>query len=323
MKAIYISVCIPIYGVEKYIEQCARSLFEQTLKEGIEFIFVNDCTKDRSIEILKKILEEYPDRKDQVKIIHAPKNGGSATTRNIAMSYATGKYVINCDSDDWVEPDMYHKLLEHAEATGAQMVMCGIIEEYPGCGKVINIKPRRCSLEYVKGMLRGEIHCGTWNKLILRELYVKHNISYPDRINMWEDVNVIIPLTYYSTHISVVDEPMYHYRQTNANSYTNRMTSMGLDNMKETILRIEDFFIANNSRELLPLINYLKLTTRLRWLLEKSFDHKKKLYPESDSWIMSYHSISLYWRIAMKINSIFGYISFLPFLKIAKLLNKA
>ena len=56
-----VSVCIPVYGVEKYIERCARSLFEQTMSDGIEYIFVNDCTKDRSIEILEQVLSESPE----------------------------------------------------------------------------------------------------------------------------------------------------------------------------------------------------------------------------------------------------------------------
>ena len=68
-----VSILVPVYGVEKYIERCARSLFEQTY-DNIEYIFVDDCTKDRSIEILQKVLEDYPNRKNQVKILHHEKN---------------------------------------------------------------------------------------------------------------------------------------------------------------------------------------------------------------------------------------------------------
>ncbi|MBR2426031.1 MAG: glycosyltransferase, partial [Lentisphaeria bacterium] len=75
-EPVKISVCIAVYKVELYIEQCVRTLFEQTMQEGIEFIFVNDCTPDRSIEILKQVLEEYPHRKPWVKIIDHPKNCG-------------------------------------------------------------------------------------------------------------------------------------------------------------------------------------------------------------------------------------------------------
>lgn len=81
---IRISVLVPVYGVEKYIGQCCHSLFSQTMTDGIEFIFVNDCTPDRSMEVLNEVLQLYPERIPQTKIITAPENGGSATTRNIA-----------------------------------------------------------------------------------------------------------------------------------------------------------------------------------------------------------------------------------------------
>lgn len=67
MTEVKISVCIPVYGVEEYIGRCSRSLFEQTLQDGIEFIFVNDCTKDKSIEILTQVLDEYPNRKNKFR----------------------------------------------------------------------------------------------------------------------------------------------------------------------------------------------------------------------------------------------------------------
>ncbi|MBO5667722.1 MAG: glycosyltransferase family 2 protein, partial [Lentisphaeria bacterium] len=89
---IKVSVCIPVYGVEKYIERCARSLFEQTMRDGIEFIFVNDCTPDKSIEILEQILSEYPHRQEQTKIIHHKQNGGLVAARNTGLAHASGEY---------------------------------------------------------------------------------------------------------------------------------------------------------------------------------------------------------------------------------------
>ena len=118
---IKVSVCIPVYGVEKYIEKCARTLFEQTLQE-IEYIFVDDCTQDRSMEILQKVLEEYPHRKAQVKIIHHEKNGGLVAARNTALKHVSGEYVIHCDPDDWVELDLYEIMYHEAVAQGADMV---------------------------------------------------------------------------------------------------------------------------------------------------------------------------------------------------------
>ena len=79
-----VSVIIPVYGVEKYIERCARSLFEQTL-EDMEFIFVNDCTKDNSIDILLRVIDEYPKRKSQVHILNHEFNKGLPVARQTGI----------------------------------------------------------------------------------------------------------------------------------------------------------------------------------------------------------------------------------------------
>ncbi|MBD5180528.1 MAG: glycosyltransferase family 2 protein, partial [Bacteroidales bacterium] len=76
MEEIKVSVIVPIYGVERYIERCARSLFGQTMTEGVEFIFINDCTKDHSIELLTSIIGEYPQVRSRVKIINHLRNRG-------------------------------------------------------------------------------------------------------------------------------------------------------------------------------------------------------------------------------------------------------
>ena len=97
-----VSILVPIYGTEKYIEKCARSLFEQTY-DNIEYIFVNDCTKDASVEILKKTIEDYPQRKSQVTIISHNTNKGLAASRLTAFEHSTGAYLWCVDSDDYAD----------------------------------------------------------------------------------------------------------------------------------------------------------------------------------------------------------------------------
>ena len=91
-----ISILTPIYGVEKYIEQCARSLFEQSYA-SIEYIFVDDCTHDKSIGILQSLLKEYPERAQQVRIIHHDRNRGVGAARQTALMAATGDYLLFAD----------------------------------------------------------------------------------------------------------------------------------------------------------------------------------------------------------------------------------
>ena len=118
-----VSVIVAIYNSEKYIEECARSLFTQTLDE-IEYIFVNDATPDNSICILKNVLKEYPNRQSYAKIINLETNGGIAHARQIGISQASGEYIIHADSDDWVDNDMYERLYVYAKETNSDIVGC-------------------------------------------------------------------------------------------------------------------------------------------------------------------------------------------------------
>lgn len=119
-----LSVIIPVFGVEKYIERCSRSLFEQTLQD-IEFIFVNDCTRDSSMDILSAVLDCYPDRRNQVRIIDHFENRGLPQARKTGVSAAAGEYVAFCDSDDWIEPDCFKTVMDSAQRMNADMVAFG------------------------------------------------------------------------------------------------------------------------------------------------------------------------------------------------------
>lgn len=124
-----VSVVVPVYNVCLYIERCARSLFEQTI-DSIEYIFVNDCTQDESIDILKRVIEDYPNRKDQIQIIENRKNRGLWYSRKVGMKLATGDYVIVCDSDDWLDLNAYELMYEQAEEKKCRYYLLWYI-----CGK--------------------------------------------------------------------------------------------------------------------------------------------------------------------------------------------
>ena len=102
-----VSVIVPVYNAGRYIERCLRSLFEQTL-DSIEYIFVDDCSPDDSMDILKRVLDEYPERKDDVKILTHQVNTGQSGARRDGMRIASGEYMIHCDADDWVDTDSYN-----------------------------------------------------------------------------------------------------------------------------------------------------------------------------------------------------------------------
>lgn len=143
-----ISILTPIYGVEKYIEQCARSLFEQSYA-SIEYIFVDDCTPDNSIGILQSLLKEYPERAQQVRIIHHDRNRGVGAARQTALMAATGDYLLFADSDDMLPEDAVEKLTTKAESTHADLIDGGYREWCDGKAGILQ-KPlmfltRNCS----------------------------------------------------------------------------------------------------------------------------------------------------------------------------------
>lgn len=209
-----ISVCIPVYNVEKYIERCARSLFEQTMKDGIEFIFVDDCTPDKSMEILEKVLAEYPARKKQVVILHHEKNKGLVGTRNTALKIARGNYIIHCDSDDWVDLNMYEAMYNKAVETGADMVCCSLWLEYEnGKRKRCQVKNYTSSDEMFRDSFYTTIFSPLVNKLFRRSIVFSSGIIAPDHICMGEDLLRVSQMLLKSTKIQCASDAYYHYWQ--------------------------------------------------------------------------------------------------------------
>lgn len=211
-----VSVIIPVYSVEKYIERCVRSLFEQTL-DDIEYLFIDDCTPDKSIDILRQVLEEYPQRKEQVVVHSMEQNSGQAKVREWGMRNATGEYVIHCDSDDWVETDMYRIMYEDAKRTDADIVMCGYkatdgVKVFKECYHQQTNKAKLLS-----SLLTLHESWSVWNKMCKRSLY-DSDIVYPT-LAMGEDMVLTTQMVLNAHRIAVVNKALYNYFY-NPNSIT-------------------------------------------------------------------------------------------------------
>ena len=208
-----VSVCVPIYGVEKYIERCVKSLFEQTLVD-MEFIFVDDSTKDKSIEILKNLIEDYPNRKHQVKILRHEQNMGLSFARETGVKAATGDYIAHCDSDDWVKKDMFEKLYNFAEKGKYDFVKSGkIISD--GDKELLeelvfteNGKTDRESV--IRYLLLQKGWNSIWNVLVARRVYEKAHIIYTPNA-MLEDYFLVTQLLLACTKIGIVNAAFYFY----------------------------------------------------------------------------------------------------------------
>lgn len=205
-----VSVIIPVYGVEKYIERCARSLFEQTL-DDIEYLFIDDCTPDRSVEILKNVLEEYPNRKSQVTIHRMEQNSGQAAVRKWGILNATGDYIIHCDSDDWVDVDMYRAMYEKVVEEDADVVVCDY-RQVNSEGNTLNIV-KACHAEDIhkfrEGILFQRDPWSLWNKMFRKTTYSKE-LNYPTGA-MGEDMVICIQLLFKCNKLTYCPEPYYSY----------------------------------------------------------------------------------------------------------------
>ena len=204
-----VSVIVPVYGVEMYIERCVRSLFEQTL-DDIEFLFIDDCTPDKSIEILKSVLEEYPKRKEQVIIHRMKQNSGQAKVREWGMRNATGEFVIHCDSDDWVDLDMYRYMYETAKNEVADIAICDFVRTD---GELSNIVIKSYGYsdvhEFIRNCIFTKNSWALWNKMIKRELYLT-GVIYPTE-NLGEDMVLCLQLLAKCKKIAYVNIPFYKY----------------------------------------------------------------------------------------------------------------
>lgn len=236
-----VSVIVPVYGVEKYIERCARSLFEQTL-DDIEYIFINDCTKDKSIDILQIVLNDYPKRKAQVKIIHNESNLGQAGTRTIGMKNATGQYIIHCDSDDWVDVTMYAKLYHKAKETDADVVVCNHYQILKDGKKVPTAYTKIGSPHDWLRKFRGSWNC--WAKLVRHSLLIEHDIYPFEGLNFSEDRCMMMRAFFYANRIELVEEPLYYYDRTRSDAITKRYkTNINILYQREMVLvKMEEWF---------------------------------------------------------------------------------
>ncbi len=204
-----ISVIVPVYNTEKYLEQCIESILKQTYKE-IELYLVDDGSTDSS----GKICDKYARIDHRVNVIHQ-KNNGASNARNSALKIIAGEWVCFVDSDDWLEPIMFETLLDLAERTDSPIVECDVYDEFPNSSKARNIwgivGDQAFSLEGNDCWLKGFAYTPVlWNKLIQSNLI--RDIKFSETISYGEDSLFLSRVIERVEKVSVISKPLYHYR---------------------------------------------------------------------------------------------------------------
>lgn len=215
-----VSVLVPVYGVEKYIERCAISLFEQTYKK-IEYIFVNDCTKDNSVVLLKELCCRYPDITQKIKMVNHIQNRGIAATRNSLLENCSGRFFIFVDSDDWVEPNLVESLVSRQIVYDNDVVSCNY-REY-GKQDIRECKEFFCpnTRGMMETLLKGKAGSRIWGRLIKSSIVKDNNLRFIEGANFSEDDMMMSFIWFFANSHSFLNECLYNYERRNERSYTN------------------------------------------------------------------------------------------------------
>lgn len=211
MKKIKVSIIVPCYNVENYVEKSILSLMNQTLKE-IEVIAIDDGSNDRTSEILDKIAKQY----SNLKVIHK-KNEGVSIARNIGIKEACGEYIGFLDSDDWVNSDMYEKMYNKAKEEDLDVVACDTNAIYPNYIKYISSNIKESNSNTKDLMINA--YAVIWNKIYKKELL--DDIKFKEHMSFCEDVLFLYMIYPKIKKIGVINEALHNYLQReNSLTYT-------------------------------------------------------------------------------------------------------
>lgn len=252
MKKIKVSIIIPCYNVEKFIEKSILSVINQTLKE-IEIIIVNDGSKDKTFQIIKKY-----SRIDKRIVIVNKKNGGLSSARNVGIKIAKGKYIQHLDGDDWLELDCCKSTYEYAEKNDFDIVCFNLIkDEIKRSYTIDTFKNLRentvyTNEEFFEELSKKGINANVVAKFIRTDLYLKNNILHPEKILLGEDLFTIIKLGMKSKKIGKINKPFYHYLF-NSKSITNSLKGKKMIHLIKGFEECEDYLkekkiIINNEK---------------------------------------------------------------------------
>lgn len=280
-----VSILVPIYGVEKYIERCARSLFEQTY-ENLEYIFVDDCTPDKSMEILLRVMEDYPNRKEQVRIIRHEHNRGLAAARNTALDAATSPFITHVDSDDYLALDAIQLLVAKQVETGADIVSGNFYSVFRR-GLKKGFEPayegqQEMLLKTLESLSKKGTHA-VWRRLIRLSLYNDNHIRAIEGLNNLEDCQQMPQLAYYANKIAKIDNHIYYYERMNDQSYlAASANSANPDLWRQSIesIRVVERFFSDKESECYNAARHLTAATLASRMNLAARHHEKAFFEE-------------------------------------------
>lgn len=295
-----VSVIVPVYNTELYVERAIISLMEQTL-DNVQFIIIDDGSKDNSLNIIQDVIARYPAREGSVTLI-SRENLGVAATRAQGMELATGSYIIHLDSDDWAEPEWLEKLYSKAIDENSDVVICNYNAVYENKINAVTMPPDKTGALCLKQLLCDKQRGYTWNKLIHRRIFSRIGDPFIQGINYLEDLLYIMKCFYLSQRISYVPDYLYNYNQQNLISITKGMSDSKVEDIKKTTTFISNFI---NSHELSQSLNKEMMFFKIKqktFLIYGQWQWVKKdiwtLFPETEPFILT-SPVPIHFKISL------------------------
>lgn len=209
MRNPLLSVVIPVYMVQDYLDECIRSVVNQTYK-NLEIILVDDGSKDDS----PRICDAWQKLDCRIRVIHK-ENGGVSSARNAGLSVSTGEFIAFVDSDDWLSPDCYQKVIDYAISTKADIVGYDIFETYPD--RVVSRShipmtlpevPFRAA-DYLPALI--DMWPLAWAKVYRKDFIVYRGLSFLEGL-IWEDNAFMMGCWVRNPLVAFIREPLHYYR---------------------------------------------------------------------------------------------------------------
>lgn len=226
-----ISIIVPVYKVERYLEKCINSILNQTFKD-FELILVDDGSPDRCGEIC----DNYAKKDNRIIVIHK-ENGGVSDARNVGLDIATGEYIGFVDSDDWIEKDMYENLYDKCKKEQSDIGIIGVHElsEYDNYTyEYIPVKE-----EFLSILKRAHV----WNKIFKKELFLKNSFRFK-KGTAYEDLELVPKLFMNSRKVSIISSVGYYYLQRQDSIVHQKDSKIILDFLL-AYLSLQDYIMCN------------------------------------------------------------------------------
>lgn len=281
-----LSIVLPVFNVEKYLDRCIKSILEGTYKD-LELVIVNDGTKDNSENIIIRYLEKYNNITYIVK-----ENGGLSHARNVGYTYAKGEYIVFFDSDDYIEKDMYEKLMAKVKDYNYDIVVCDLYMEYEQTGKKIyvgsNVEKEYKDVEEdnneinIRKEIMENIYIAVHNKIYKKELIEKTFENGMPFVNgmYYEDIVYTYSILQNTRSISFVKEPLYYYVQ-RTSSISNNYDKKLYDIITSVEMLIENAVENNRFEDYKEILEYIGIRYMYGTFMKRIAKTKnKKIYLE-------------------------------------------